>query len=115
MSTAIFVVGLIVTLAGVVLVVIQSFSRPAPPPPGPQADGGVADIGDVIKQLNELLAKVDQRFRLGVIVMAVGLALVGVGAYLEAHDAKDAADKAKPTSIQSTLVRGHVGVAKLPT
>lgn len=84
MATALFIAGLVITFIGVALVLFAQFKLP----PETQAKG--FDPGEILKQLNVLLDKIDKRFRIGVILMAVGLTLIGIGAYLEAKDAKDA-------------------------
>lgn len=93
MSTALMIVGIVVTLVGLLLVVTASFQRPPRPPAGQEAfDPG--QIKEIIEALNGLLDKLEQRYRIGVTVMALGLALIGIGAYLEARDAKDTAKEA---------------------
>src|SRR5688500_1670704 len=86
MPLALMIVGLAITVIGVVLVLTASFERPAT-----AAGAGAIDVKALLEAFNKLLDKIEQRYRIGVIVMAVGLALVGIGAYLEANDAKDEA------------------------
>jgi len=95
------IVGLVVTLVGLVLVVTASFQRPpAPPPAGAEAfDPG--QIKEVIEAFNGLLDKLESRYRIGVTVMAFGLALIGIGAYLEARAAKDAAEQTSAVLLRS--------------
>jgi hypothetical protein len=88
MSTACFIVGLLITLAGVVMVFLARFQRPT------TADTEEAfDVGKILEEFNELLDKIEKQYRIGVVMMGFGLALVGVGAWLEAKDAKDAAQE----------------------
>jgi hypothetical protein len=47
------------------------------------------DIAKVLEELNKLLDKFDKRYRPGLILMFVGLALVGIGAWLEALEASE--------------------------
>jgi hypothetical protein len=93
-STVLLILGCVVTVVGLILVVTASFRRPpAPPPPGQEAfDAG--QIKDIIEAFNGLLDKLEKQYRIGVTVMAFGLALIGIGAYLEARDAKDKAEDA---------------------
>jgi hypothetical protein len=88
MSTAFFIVGLLITAAGAVMVFLARFQRPT--------TGGTEeafDVGKVLEEFNKLLDKIEQQYRIGVVMMGFGLALVGVGAWLEAKDAKDAAQE----------------------
>jgi hypothetical protein len=70
------------------MVFLARFQRPAP--------SGTEESFDVVKVLaefNKLLDKLEQQYRIGVVMMGFGLALVGVGAWLEAKDAKGAAQE----------------------
>lgn len=90
MSIAFFVIGLAATVIGVIFIFLGRFEKPAP-----RAAGGESiNIEKILEQLNKTLELVEQRYRIGIILMAVGLALVGVGVFLEAKDAKDAAEAA---------------------
>jgi uncharacterized membrane protein len=91
MSTALFVVGLVIMLIGLGLIVFAK--KPETEKKGPAARG--LDPEKILEQVNKLLAQVDKRYRIGLAVMLMGLALVGIGAFLEAKDAKDAAKGAK--------------------
>lgn len=88
MPTVFFIAGLVVTLIGVVMVLLARIRPPAPP-----ATESIGDIGKVLEEFRKVLELIDKQYRIGVIVMAVGLALVGTGAYLEARDAKDEAER----------------------
>ncbi|MDX6632614.1 MAG: hypothetical protein QOG26_619 [Solirubrobacterales bacterium] len=90
MSTVFFIAGLVITALGVLLVLLARF-QPAPSPEG-VTEG--LDIGKVLEEFNKLIAHLEQRYRIGVVLMGCGLALVGVGCWLEAKDAKDAAQAA---------------------
>lgn len=83
MATAFFIVGLLITIAGVVMVFLAHFDRP-PPAAGTEEALDLGDVAEVLEQFNKLLDKVEQRYRIGVILMGVGLTLVGVGAWLKA-------------------------------
>ena len=67
-------VGLALTLVGVV-VFLWPKARPA------SEERGV-DIAEILKQINLLLDKFDQRYRPGLILMVVGLTIMGFGVYL---------------------------------
>ena len=90
MPLILVIAGVVVVLAGLVLIFTAQFQRPTPP----KAQEDAFSLDKVLEELNKLLGQLDQKFRIGVVVMAVGLALIGFGAYFEAHNAKDAADKA---------------------
>ena len=90
MSTALLIVGILVTLVGLALVVTASFQRPRAQEGGMEA----FDPKEIIDAFNKLLDKLEQRYRIGVTIMAFGLALIGIAAYLEAKDAKDVAEDA---------------------
>ena len=83
MATAFFIVGLLITVAGVVMVFLAHFERPTAAA-GTEEALDVGDVAKVLEQFNALLDKVEQRYRIGVILMGVGLTLVGVGAWLKA-------------------------------
>src|SRR5688500_18191915 len=91
MSTAFFVAGLVITVLGVVLVFLARFEKA---PATAEAGAESIDVAKILEQLDRILEQVEKRYRIGVILMAVGLALVGVGVFLEAKDAKDAAEAA---------------------
>lgn len=91
MSTAFFVVGLGVTVVGVIFIFLGRFEKP---PAKPEAGAEAIDVSKILEQLNKILEQVEQRYRIGIVLMGVGLALVGVGVFLEAKDAKDAAEAA---------------------
>ena len=88
MPTLLVIAGLVVTAVGVILILLARFQRPAP---GPQE--GI-DVAAILEQFNALLKLVEAKYRIGIVLIAVGLALVGLGAWLEAKDAKDAAEEA---------------------
>jgi uncharacterized membrane protein len=94
MATILIIVGLVIMLVGVVV-----FLLPAPEEkPAPEAL--VGEVAEVFKQVAALLDKLDKRYRPGLILMLVGLAVVGSGVYLESVDAKHAAKKAgTPTAL----------------
>jgi uncharacterized membrane protein len=83
MPTLLVIAGLVVTAIGILLILLARFERP---PAGAQES---IDIAGILEQFNALLKLVEARYRI-----AAGLALVGLGAWLEAKDAKDAAEQA---------------------
>ena len=83
-ATILVISGLVVTGIGVVFIVLARFERVEP---GPEES---VDVGKILEELNKLLGLLEARYRIGVVLMAVGLALVGVGAWLEARDANSA-------------------------
>jgi uncharacterized membrane protein len=87
-STVFFIVGLVITAIGVVFIALGRFEKPAP------AAAESIDPGAILEQLNKMLELVEKQYRVGIILMAVGLSLIGVGIWLEAKDAKDAAEDA---------------------
>ena len=99
MSTVLLILGCVVTVVGLGLVVTASFQRPPPPPPAGQESFDPGQIKEVIEAFNGLLDKLEQRYRIGVTVMAIGLALIGIAAYLEASDAKDKAEDATAAAV----------------
>jgi hypothetical protein len=88
MPTVLVIGGLVVTAIGVVLILLARFQRPAPSP----QEG--FDPAAILTQFNELLKLIEAKYRIGIVLIAVGLTLVGIGAWLEAKDAKDAAEEA---------------------
>ena len=76
-------------MIGVAMVVL---ARVKPPPP--PATEGLGDIAKIVEEFRRILGLIDKQYRVGVILMAVGLALVGTGAWLEAREAKDEAASA---------------------
>lgn len=97
MPTAILIVGLVITVVGLALILLARFERPSTSTGGITTESFIEDVEKVIKAFNDLLDKIEQRFRIGVVVMALGLTLVGVGAFLEAKEAKDDAESAFPS------------------
>lgn len=89
-SVALFIVGLLLTLAGVVFVFRGRFEDP----PDKQADS--LTVGDVLERLNLVLEKVEKSYRWGVVLIALGLALIGTGAWLAALSAQSAASMPPP-------------------
>ncbi|WP_405673301.1 hypothetical protein OG848_27970 [Streptomyces canus] len=74
-SIAVIVIGLILVVTGLVVFLV-------PVRQAPVAQGAAGEIGEVIAQVNALLDRFDKRLRPGLILMLIGVALVGLGAYL---------------------------------
>jgi hypothetical protein len=87
-STVFFIVGLVITAIGVVFVALGRFEKQPP------AAAESLDVGAILEQLNKTLELVEKQYRVGIILIAAGLSLIGVGVWLEARDAKDAAEEA---------------------
>jgi uncharacterized membrane protein len=87
MANALFIVGLVITVVGLIMVIAGYFQTPdKPPATGPEGFG--EDVAKAVEAVTKLIEKVEKRFQLGLIVMAIGLTLVGVGAFVKATDAK---------------------------
>jgi uncharacterized membrane protein len=101
MPTVLIIVGLVFIVIGLVVFLWpkRESSRLVP-----QALG--SELAEVLKEINLLLDKFDKRYRPGLVLMLIGLALVGSGIYLETVDAKNAAKKAGSSA---ALIRPAVG------
>jgi len=75
-SVVLFILGALITLAGVVFVFLGRFEEP------PEKDEESLTLGDVLERLNTVVAKVEKRYRWGVVMLGLGLALIGAGAWL---------------------------------
>ena len=103
MTSALFIVGLVLVVAGLVLLIMASQAKPSPiSSNGPGPEGMLEDVRKLIEEFNKLLDKFEKQFRVGVFVMSVGLALIGIAAYLEAKDANDLAKKASVALVVRT-------------
>jgi uncharacterized membrane protein len=87
MATVLIIVGLVIMVLGIVVFLIP------PKKEEPVAEGVIGDAAELLKQVALLLDKLDKRFRPGLILMLIGLALVGCGVFLESKDAKSAVEK----------------------
>ena len=90
-TTILLIAGLLVMLAGVVLLFLATLQKPAP---NPQTESVVKEIKEAIEAVNSYLDKFEQRFRVGVLLVTLGAAMVGLAAYFEAKQAKDDAKQA---------------------
>ncbi len=99
MGWAIFIVGVLLVIAG--LIALLTAPKPTVKTSGPGREG-VKDWAEVLKQLNALLDKFDARLRLGVLLIVFGVALIGVAGFVEAKQAKS---DANGTAVEPTLLR----------
>lgn len=101
MPTVLFIIGLIFVVIGLIVFLI--------PPPKPEEEITPAGVGSEIKEvleaINKMFDKFDKRFRPGMFLIFVGLALIGVGAFLEANNAKDAAESTSGLILWPGLLR----------
>jgi hypothetical protein len=81
-SVVLFILGALVTLAGIVFVFLGRFEDP------PEKDEDSLTVGDVLERLNLVIQKVEKRYRWGAIMIALGLALIGAGAWVAALSAQ---------------------------
>lgn len=82
-STFLVIVGVGITLVGVLLILLARFERPA------AGHEEAINPAQILEQFNNLLKLIEARYRIGIVLIAVGLTLVGVGAWWEARDAKE--------------------------
>ncbi|MEI5611471.1 hypothetical protein WB403_20135 [Streptomyces brasiliscabiei] len=94
MSIAMLVAGLVFMAVGLVVFL---WPPPKPDPNAPRTHGLVGDAAKIIEEFNKLLDRLDKRYRPGLVLLFVGLALASMGVYLEASDAKEAV-KASPVA-----------------
>jgi uncharacterized membrane protein len=94
-------VATVLLIAGIVIVILglAVFLRPVGqtarvPGDDLQAQGVGDEAAKVLEQLNAMLSKFDKRAQPGMFIVFVGLLLILVGAWLEAHDAKTAVEGA---------------------
>lgn len=73
---------------GAILVLI-GFFKPVEEPPKAGPEGFGEDVGKAVEAVRKLLEAVEKQFRIGVLVMILGLTLVGIGAYVKGHEAED--------------------------
>ena len=90
LSVALFILGLLVTLAGVVFVFLGRFDDP------PDKEGDSLTAGDVLERLNGVIEKLEKRYRWGIVMLGLGLALIGAGAWAAAMAAASAASLVAP-------------------
>ena len=90
LSVALLIVGLLLTLAGVVFVFLGRFGDP------PAKEGDSLTAGDVLERLNGLVEKIEKRYRWGIVMLGLGLALIGAAAWAAAMAAASAASMPAP-------------------
>lgn len=66
-SVALFILGLLLTIAGIVFVFLGKFGDP------PEKDSDSLAVGDVLERLNLLLEKIEKRYRWGIVTISLGL------------------------------------------
>src|SRR3712207_779446 len=66
LSVALFILGLLVTLAGVVFVFLGRFDAP------PDKEGDSLTAGDVRERLNGVIEKLEKRYRWGIVMLGLG-------------------------------------------
>ena len=81
----------VLVYAGLAVIAIGIVVFLWPPRNEPVAQGVIGEIGEAIGKINDMLDRLDKRYRPGLVLMFVGLALVALGVFLEAQEAKDAA------------------------
>ncbi|MBK3625287.1 hypothetical protein JHN59_10595 [Streptomyces sp. MBT49] len=91
MSTVLMIVGLVLVVVGAVVLVVPIKEEAA-------GHGLVGDSAKLFEATSALLDRFDKRYRPGMIMMIVGLALVALGVFLEASDIKDAIHASRETS-----------------
>lgn len=89
--TALFIVGLVFLGAGLIALLLSARVKPEKVTPG-QEENILQDLQKLIAEYNKLLGMFQERFRIGVLLITVGLSLISIAAYLQATDAKDAAE-----------------------
>jgi hypothetical protein len=101
MTWVILILGVVLIVAGL----IALFTAPKPTVPGANQviKEDANTWAEILKELNSLLDKFDQRLRLGVLLVLLGTALVGLAGFIEAKQAKDATDNGGGST--SALVR----------
>ncbi len=93
MSTVIIVIGLLIIVIGLI-VFLRKPPPPDPPPDALAAEGPIGELKGVLEAVLKILEKFDKRYLPGIFLMLFGLGLVGLGVWIEARDAKDAAEAA---------------------
>jgi uncharacterized membrane protein len=99
MATILIIAGLLLVFGGGIVLFLP------PPKPDPSAQGLTGDWAKVLEQVNAMFDKFDKRYRPGMLLMLVGLALVGLGVFLESKDAKNAVDAVEVGAMLSGFSR----------
>lgn len=84
--------SLILVIAGLVVMAIGAYLVYKPPPTPPPTEAtpqDLPDIGEIVKQIKELLLVFQANLRTGLAIMIMGLVLVSLGVFLAVQDAKD--------------------------
>lgn len=93
LATVLVIVGVLMTIAGAV-----SLLRP-PPTTEDVAHGAISDVTELLEKIIELLDKFDKKYRVGLILIIVGVGLIGAGAFFASLDAKQAAEDSSTAMI----------------
>jgi uncharacterized membrane protein len=80
-ADALVIFGLVLIGIGTVVLIVLTF-RPTPQPAAAQ---GLPDVGEIVKQVRELLMTVEMRYRMPLILVLVGLAVAILGVYLKVN------------------------------
>jgi hypothetical protein len=96
MTWAILILGAVLIIAGLIAI----YTAPKPALPTEKTEREDFDLAEILKELNALLDKFDQRLRLGVLLIVLGAGLVGLAGFIEAKQAKNDA--------KDTAIIGHV-------
>jgi hypothetical protein len=99
-TTVLLIAGLLVMAAGIVLLFIATLAKPAQlQVAGVKPESIVKELTDAIKAINDYFDKFEQKFRIGVLLVTVGAAMVGLAAFFEAKQAKDDAKSASSAAL----------------
>ena len=101
MATTMFIIGVVFVVIGLIVFLLPPAKREEEARPA----GVGGEIKDVLEAVNKMFDKFDKRFRPGMFLIFVGLALIGVGAFLEANNAKDAAETSSALLLGARLYR----------
>jgi drug/metabolite transporter (DMT)-like permease len=89
-SVVLFILGVLAMLAGVVFVFLGRFGDP------PEKDDESLTMADLFARVNAVAEKLEKRYRWGIVMLGVGLALIGAGAWVAAMTAAETASAPPP-------------------
>jgi len=81
LSVALFIVGALLTVAGVVFVFLGRFDDAG------ETDRDQLGAAEVFERINHALAKIEKRYRWGTVMAVLGLGLIGAAAWTAAMSA----------------------------